>query len=99
MCAEERFLKVSVKVQFLGVLYKIKKKRLAWRSCRFICHSVTKYRRQVLLRNHALVNIVSENWYFTYGSKGVSATLSHNSLLISVKLEIGYLRLHLHENY
>jgi hypothetical protein len=45
------------------------------------------------------VKIGSETLVFTYGREAVSATLSHISLLISVKLEIGYLRLHLHENH
>jgi hypothetical protein len=47
-----------------------------------------------LLRNYAF----RENWLRNAG-KAVSATLSHISLLILEKLEIGYLRLNLHENH
>jgi hypothetical protein len=80
----------------LDVLHKIKEQNLIWRSCRSVTRWQTTNDKLFVKTAWVSWKLAQEHWYFTYGSKGVSATHSHSSFLISVKLEIGYLRVHLH---
>jgi hypothetical protein len=92
MRAEERFLKVYVKVQFQALFTKLRNKALYGHH---VALSVTRWQNtnDELFVKTARVSwkLAQKHWYFTCGRKGVTATLSHNSLLVSVKLEIGYL--------